>query len=512
MEHFTEETLRIILWDVWQDFQRDEAERKRRAEDEESWRVAREHLRHRLQTKYFYKWRNNARSLATKRILREGKEKMRLYREQQQALQRQQQAEKEKAEKKAEKEAKRAAKRQLMDDTQRISLLAASTRRRGSMAYSADHNPEEQLLASGVFSGLRDDPRSVARRVVQEAGDAWAVASAPRSFRYAESELELEPAPSTRGSPDASSVGGRREGWKTRSLREKFGIEPRRSLSASGSVVNGDSFRSSSASRFRQSLPRNGAGKIMNFSRKRSAEHDESDDEHGANKKQSVYGNGCSAKPNGIAKSRHWELRVRGFVPTPDGNWLPEAIAKSMREKKACGSPPDDDYEHSPPLGDIDMTSAGADSRAASPTPSDLRLRLGRLIKKPPRPSFYSHGSRHSVDLPTATSAAGFAATNGLLSTSPPHPPFAAPARNSGDGQSGFTGKRKRASGVDGEDGDVGDEESEMSPLARKKANLVDAATLGREETSAIVENTRKMLRDLREFMDRVDREEGVRT
>ncbi|KAK4238486.1 SAC3/GANP/Nin1/mts3/eIF-3 p25 family-domain-containing protein [Achaetomium macrosporum] len=507
MEHFTEETLRIMLWDVWQDFEREEAERKRRAEDEESWRVAREHLNHRLRTKYFYKWRNNARSLATKRILREGKEKMRLYREQQQAFQKQLQAEKEKAEK----EARKAAKRQLMDDTHRISLLAASARRRGSVAYSADHNPEEQLLASGVFSGLRDDPRSVTRRVVREAGDAWAVASAPRSFRYPESELELEPAPSNRGSPDASSAGGRREGWKTRSLRERFGIEPRRSLSPSGSVVNGASFRSSSTSRFRQSLPGNGTSKITNFSRKRSAEDDEGDEDHGANKKQSVYGD-SSTKPNGLAKSRHWELRVRGFVPMPDGNWLPEAIAKSVKGKKGSGSPLDDDYyEHSPPLADLDAASGGgAESRGASPTPSDLRLRLARLIKKAPRPSFYEHGSRHSVDLP-ATSTARFATADGLLSISPPHPPFAAPAKShSRDRQSGLTGKRKRASGVDGEDGEEGDEEREMSPSARKKANLIDVATPGRQETSAMVENTRKMLRELREFMDRVDQEEAV--
>jgi hypothetical protein len=274
VEQFTEEILRHILWGAWQDFEREEAEKKRRAEDDESWRVAREHLAYRLQLKYFYRWRNIARSLATKRILREGREKMRLYREQQKVVKKQLQEEKEKTER----EARRAAKRQLMEDSSRFALLATSTGRRGSVAYSTDQNPEDQLLASGVFSGVRDDPRSLARRSVRgsaiNGGDPWAMDSATRSYRYPESELELEPAPS-----DTSSVGGKREGWKTRSLREKFGIEPRRSLSASGSVVNaanGGSFTSSS--RFRQSLPGTGHDnhRITNFaaSRKRSAEED----------------------------------------------------------------------------------------------------------------------------------------------------------------------------------------------------------------------------------------------
>ncbi|SPQ21936.1 5a32b9cc-295e-4983-97b1-97e92369a6cd [Thermothielavioides terrestris] len=574
LEHFTEETLRNLLWDVWQGFQREEAERKRREEDEKSWRLAREHQNYRLRVKYFYRWRNNARSSATKRILREGKEKMRLYREQQQAIQRRQQAEKEKAEK----EARRAAERQAVEDSRRISLLATSVRRRGSVAYSADHDPEEQLLASGIFSGLRDDPRSLARRVVREAaaadgGDAWSMASASRSFRYPESELELEPAPSARDSPDTSSVGGRREGWKTRSLREKFGIEPRRSLSASGSVVNGASFLSSS-SRFRQSLPGSSSNKTTNFSRKRSAEED-GDDQDGEARRRSLYSSNAAPKTNGFARSRHWDLRARGFVPTPDGNWLPEAIVKAGKQRDSALEPESPrseprGYDHDPEL---------LPDRDPSPTPSDLRLRLARL--KQSRPHGLGHGTRHSVDLPPA--ASGFATDRWLLSpASPPHPPFASrhPA-NAANGAAtahaasrspaadispppppppaashptpgirpvSLHGKRKRttedadfATADRGIDGVAGDHQQSPSPspsssaARKKKANLdldlnfnldlhrlrrrdggdadVDlhppAAVPGREETCAMVENTRRMLRELREFMDRADREEG---
>lgn len=523
MQDFTDEILRTMLWNVWQQFERDEVKRKKKAEDDESWRLAREHQNYRLRVKYFYRWRNVARALATKRILREGKEKMRLYREQQKALQRQQQEERAAAER----EARRAARRQLTEDSQRLTMLASSARRRGSsVAYSADHDPEELLLASGIFAGLRDDPRAVARRVVREAAhhttdgvvDAW---SASRSYRYPESELELEPAPSTLESPDASTVGGRREGWKTRSLREKFGIEPRRSLSASGSVVNGGSFVSSS-SRFRQSLPGSGNhNKTTNFtasSRKRSAE-EESDDDPGAKRYNASVNSGASKT---LSKSRHWDLRARGFVPTPDGHWLPEAIALASSQHQ------NDDHHHgsavtsgSPPLDDLD----NHDPRPPSPTPSDLRLRLARIQK--PRARAYTHRARHSVDLPTPTRAPG------LLDTSPPHPPFSStsgagampppPHRprqyQTGNGNgTGMGGKRKRGSeevdddqggaAIDDNDGGEGTGAGrEVSPSARKrKTTATTTAVEGgvRDgQTSTVVEDTRRMLRELSELLDR---------
>ncbi|KAL2130885.1 hypothetical protein VTI74DRAFT_5815 [Chaetomium olivicolor] len=505
MEHFTEEFLRHLLFKTWKKFEHEEKERKRREEEEQSWRLAREHMTYRLSVKYFYRWRDNARMLATKRILREGKEKLRLYRAEQRALQKQQQEEKEKAEK----EARRAAKKRLLEDSHRLSILASSTRRRGSVAYSADHNPEEELLASGILSGMRDDPRAVARRIVNGVDNAWA----PQSFRYPESELEFEPAPSaleSAVSPDASSIGGKREGFKTRSLREKFGIEPRRSLSASGGSFT-SSFRG------RQSLP--GNNKITNFSRKRSAE-EESDDEPDA-KRQSVYYNMNMAKTNGFNRSRHWDLRARGFVPTADGGWMPEAIAKTshpMNNSTSIRAP----HRYNLISGSLspdggagpldlltDAESDAASTRAPSPTPSDLRLRLAKLRK--PRPQGHAHGqSRHSVDLPPT---ARFA-IQGLLPTSPPHPPFVAGLQSPPAAGTGM-GKRKR--GPHGEE--EGDEEAqrEVSPSLKKNkgdvggvsGNSGSGVALGREETARMVENTKRMLRELREAMDRADQEEG---
>jgi hypothetical protein len=79
-------------------------------------------------------------------------------------------------------------------------------------------------------------------------------------------------------------------------------------------------------------------------------------------------------------------------------------------------------------------------------------------------------------------------------------------------------GKRKRGAEVDddedelmGEGDGFGGGDREMSPAARKRANLEGASgggvvVPGREETSAMVANTRRMLRELREAMDRADR------
>lgn len=589
MEQFTEEALRNLLWDVYQDFQLKEAARKRREEDVESWRVAKEHLRYRLRVKYFYRWRNNARTSATKRILREGKEKMRLYREHQRIAVKEQQE----AREKAEREARRAAKRQLMEDGRRLSMMVAASRlRRPSVAYSADHsNAEEQLLASGIFAGIRDDPRAFARRVVREAAEsAIAIAAADgatsaaespaRSFRfnpYAESELELEPArDSVAASPDSSSVGGKREGWKTRSLRERFGLgdsgRRRNSLSVSGGSVNLNGGLHSSS--FRQSLPpgpgstssmaNNSQHRTTNFTRKkRKSAEEESDDEPGAKR---LHHQGVNDTKSEFVRSRHWDLRARGFVPTPDGNWLPEALVKTDARAKA-----EINTTTSAPQLTTSTTTTATKLRSSKPTPprprgrtrrrkgsldsdpdyipssdeeeeaynnpepdqlpdspslaaedqSDLRLRLARLKQSRYTPQKHAgYGTRQSVDL-GSPAAVQLQPTGALLlgRVSPPHPPF----RNDDgvDGQSQKVnngGKRKRDLGREKEtemeiDGAVDKDQDGMASSGGAKKRLNSHVTVdlapGREETSAMVENTRRMLRELREVMDRLEGGQG---
>ncbi|KAK0651601.1 SAC3/GANP/Nin1/mts3/eIF-3 p25 family-domain-containing protein [Cercophora newfieldiana] len=298
MEQFTDFTVQSIVAQTFQQWQQELEENQRKEEDDLSWREAHKFRTYSLGVKYFYKWQENARARATRRILSQGKEKLRAYREQERI--KKQQA-KEEAEK-AERQARRDARRRIAADGQQLTSLAISERSRRSQT-------EDQLFASGIFSGLRDE-RGAVRRVVGDRG--WG--ENPAAPSYAESELDLQPrrlSTSTRdraGSPD--STDSKKDGWKTRSLREKFGVEHRRSMSASGSVF--------SSSKLRQSLP---ATKITNFSRKRSATA--SEEEREAKRKS-------ASKTNGF-RTKHWDLRSRGLVPMPDGQWLPESIARSSR-------------------------------------------------------------------------------------------------------------------------------------------------------------------------------------
>ncbi|KAK3685418.1 SAC3/GANP/Nin1/mts3/eIF-3 p25 family-domain-containing protein [Podospora appendiculata] len=460
MEQFTDIALQSLLLKVYTKWEKEEAERKRKEEDDLSWKEARAHQNYNLRVKFFYRWQKIAQKLHMKRVLREGKEKMRVYREQERASLKKKQEDAEKARR----DAKRIAKRQLEEDGRQLSMMASARRRRQSSA-------ERQLLASGIFAGLRDE-RATAHRVVVdvENGGAWGAAS--RSFRYPESELELEPARASvlahNPTHSRESSIDKKDGWKTRSLRAKFGLDARRSISA-GSSVN-------SLSRFRQSLPVAAAAvsRTTNFSqsqiRKRSA--DESSDEERDPKRKSL------GKTNGF-KSRHWELRARGFVPMPDGNWLPEAIANSVKDggqSNGSGS-----YGLSPVLpdamsdGEVDGLSSNADGddhRGASP--SSLQLRLARLRM----PKLGHHQHRNSIG--GYSFGSPISGSESIFSSPPPAPP---PQRKDD------SAKRKRS---------ADDDEADSSPSTKK-------SHIGRDEAQAMVENTQKMLDELRQTMDRLD-------
>ncbi|KAK4455759.1 SAC3/GANP/Nin1/mts3/eIF-3 p25 family-domain-containing protein [Podospora aff. communis PSN243] len=433
MEQFTEFTLQNLVAEAFRQWEVEEAEKKRKEEDDLSWKEARQFRTYSLGVKYFYKWQENARARATRRILSQGKEKLRLYREQQRI---EKQKVKEEAEK-AERQARREAKRRIAADGQQLAALASSERSRRTRT-------EEQLLASGIFSGLRDE-RGAAHRAIKETG--WGDGSTVHS--YAESELELQPrrlSTSTRGpagSPD--STDSKREGWKTRSLREKFGIEHRRSTSASGSVF--------SSSRLRQSLPA-----LTNFSRKRSATASEEEREAKRNP---------HSKTNGF-KTRHWDLRSRGFVPMPDGQWLPESIAKASRASDSGGSFDDNGPSFRKsimggPPSDYGGSIAGSTNDNALPTSVQRRLeklKRGRIT--------HSNGfrSRSGSDVYDASSR-----------------PFAAREES--------PGKRKRDS-----TDDEGGRADGSSPSASKKVYV------SREDANSMIKDVQKMVQELNQAMD----------
>ncbi|KAK4211649.1 SAC3/GANP/Nin1/mts3/eIF-3 p25 family-domain-containing protein [Rhypophila decipiens] len=452
LTEFTEALVENLVSTVFANWQQEEAEKKRKEEDERSWEEARKHQRWNLSVKYFYRWRETVRKLATKRILREGKEKMKAYRERERLLAKQKKEEEEKAAHAA----RKAAKRQIEADGARLGMLA-------SQRMSAT---EQELLASGIFSGLRDE-RGAARRAAADGTD-WQVATF--SPDYAESELELEPprrsimaaVASTTGSPDSIE---KKEGWKTKSLREKFGVEPRRSLSASSSF-NG------SIAKFRQSLP---AFRATNFSRKRTAS--ESSDGVDRDAKRKTTGSKLSN-----FKSRHWELRARGLVPLPNGEWVPEAIAQS-RKAEINGHSNSLDDEQEAVRDDESIGSHSHESNADAVT--RIRERLARLRK--------SEGHRlshHSVGGYEAGSPSPQTGSNRAIFSASP----------AGSRNSSFSNKRKR----DSEEDDDGSQAGSSPTSAKRSFNGK------RSETGAMVEDVRKMLRELHETMDQWDQDAPV--
>lgn len=315
MEQFVEHTIGELVMQTFNTFKRDEEERIRKEEDEKSWAEARQFRVYSLGVKYFYRWQEKARARATQRILREGKERMRLYREQERLAQKKAQEDAEEAAR----EARREARRNIMANGKHLSFLAYS----GRASRASRATTEEQLLATGIFSGLRDE-QAAARRVVH-GGDLNGFGGSPR---YAESVLELEPprrSTPTRGRPPGSpdSVTSKGEGWKTRSLREKLNLggsgSHRRSMSASSSATT-----ATPGSKLRKSLP---ASRISNFSRKRSAEDSSDDTAHRKVRTKPPTTTGF--------RTSHWDLRARGLVQMPDGKWLPEALARSTRNNHA---------------------------------------------------------------------------------------------------------------------------------------------------------------------------------
>ncbi|KAK5663007.1 hypothetical protein OQA88_6421 [Cercophora sp. LCS_1] len=447
MEQWTEHVVSELVAQAFDRWVREEEEKRRRAEDDESWREARAYRTHSLGVKYFYQWREAARDLATKRILFQGRDKMRAYREQKML---EKKAAKEKAAQ-AEQEARREARRKLAADRLELSMMA-------SAGLERRVDTEEQLLASGIFKGFPNE-RAVARRVMRDVDNGtWASTSGYQPYGYAESDLALEPrrpASSTRGptfTPDSSVFKPEKaEGWKTRSLREKFGLNHKRSRSAGSSVTG--------SSRHRQSLP---STKTTNFSRKRSADESSEEGRDPKRKQQPSLTNGF--------KTAHWDMRRRGFVLMPNGQYIPESLAKKMREGKrypglgdfgldsesvAQGSVADYEIESVVDDNDNDNDDDGISA-------SSLQLRLAQLRRSAGMDTYDYRSRSRSVSYVDS-------------------PPV------------GVT-KRKRHAAAEPMETD-----SPSSPSAQKKSHI------SREESQSMLANVQKMVGELKEAMDVLD-------
>jgi hypothetical protein len=456
LEEFTEYTVENILADTFRQFQAEEEERRHKEEDEASWAAARKHMIHNLSVKYFYRWRETVRELAMRRILREGKAKYKAAMEASARAKR----EKQLAEKKA---ADRKKKAELAAREDRLSNFTAADELEKIIAEthrSRQSSAEEALLASGIFAGVRNE-RQAARRVVKE---AYLPVKEHRPTSSQSSQSMMAP-------PDVSTP-AKKEGWKTRSLREKLHLSRRESFSSTSAVGTG-------ASNFSQSLPVGGhktpkPPKVTNFSasssRKRSA--DTSDDEPEP-KKGKILKSGYTL---------HWELRRRGLVQMPDGQWLPERIATQMYEGKRfpgygdCGLGPGKVDGDDRPDKDVRGKEVNMMEK-----PSDSSLRQSKLDALAQRFGF-PPTKRYRRD--SLASASGSYNATSLLSSSP-------------------GGKRKR-----------GGDDDAASPTA-KKAFVIDSSSdeSGGESTPAAkvekaLAKMRKQLRELNENMDVLEAED----
>ncbi|KAK4645622.1 actin cytoskeleton and mitosis protein [Podospora bellae-mahoneyi] len=454
MEQFAENTVQNLVWDVFQRYQLEEAERVRREEDEESWRAAREFMCYRLGHKYFNRWRETARRLSMRRRLREGKRLMREWR----VMQKEREREKEQEEKERVKERKRKAE----EDVRLLERLVKGSGRGwgggsvdGVFSHDGDGGQEEELTRrSGMFGDVVGNEGELVKRAVMGGfGVTTGTGTGYEGYEgYEESELELVPAPKemTAGSPDSDAT-AQREGWKTRSLRERFVSDHgRRSVSAHSSINGRASLRSTNFSGVNNN----------NNKKRRSAELDGLLREPDA-KRQSIAmsttscGSNASASRPGI-RSRHWEMRLRGFVQGADGGWVAESLANS----------------------------SGNDGQSQRPPPlTELEIRLARIRRD------------HSVGRGGSRSRG--ASQSGGMGMSPPPPP--PPLWGEG------VGKRKR----DGEgEEDRGRQGGEFSPSERERGRGRSGA--GTTTTKDMVEDTQRMLRELRETMELLERDRLV--
>ncbi|KAK0670805.1 putative nuclear mRNA export protein SAC3 [Cercophora samala] len=470
MEQFMENTVQNLVWDVFQRVQMEEAERVRREEDEESWRVAREHMYYRLGCKYFNRWREVARRLSMKRRLQEGKRQMREWREQERVREKEEKEERERAERERQKERKRKAEEDVRTFGRLVKREGERRRRRegqeGSVVFSshAGEEEEEVLRRSGIFGGVGNEGELVKRAMMMGGSVGYGTTGYEG---YEESELELEPAPkdmmmmTMAGSPDSN--GTRTEGWKTRSLRERFVNDGggRRSVSAHSSVNGRASLRSTNFS----------SG--LNNKKRRSAELDGllcEPDPKRQSFAMSTTSVGSGTSTSRPIRSRHWEMRLRGFVQGPDGHWIAESLANSTANNQPPPPPP-------PPP-----------SRPAPLT--ELEIRLARIRRD------------HSVGA-TRSRAASQSGVGMGMSPPPPRPPLW------GDGGAGGAGKRKR----DGEGGsDAGRRGRGFSPSSEREGERERGRSRSGvgATTKDMVEDTQRMLRELRETMELLERDRLV--
>ncbi|GAW18938.1 hypothetical protein ANO14919_084220 [Xylariales sp. No.14919] len=312
-----------ILRPTWAIFKAAEAERIRREEDEKSWEEALKFRHHSLKITYFYGWLDITRKRRVVKRIRLEKEKARKWNSPQN---------------KAERKAAEAMRREeLIQEAKEIveekvkQYREATTRMREST--QSHQNFEEDLLATGVFSGVRDEGAAARHATRDDDGDSE-VEMLPAEKLRLQSENQRRRRrglPPLRRFPEAKAY---KAGSKTAMLRALSRGAGRDSLSLSTCSLRNSTFSSS----YRSS---------PGFNRSRVA------------------------KPQPNVSDPYWRMKANGLVQMPNGKYLHETLALPMlREGKRFpglgdyGLPPEESFT---PSGS--PVSLNIDPDSVSPTP-----------------------------------------------------------------------------------------------------------------------------------------------
>lgn len=317
MERLQDNLVENAVREAFEAYHREEEERKRRAEDEQSWAEARKFRRYSLRVKFFYRWRENARRQALRRVGQQNRHALRAYREAKAAEAR---AAREKKKKEDQARQKRlSAPSSWLDELEQERALKRARRESMSLGTSRRSSPAsgaDALLATGIFGGLPNQ-QEVAADCVRDDDSIYdalvGVHISPDSRRQVMGPPAKPTRDPLRSVRDAGvSKPAPRQKWskKAQALADMM----------SGKRKEDDliSFRSSTSSRLGQSVRSVPAGgKLTNFSKYQSS-----------SPRSSVELDRPRNGPSSGIKSSYWLLRSRGLFATPTGHVLSDKVPR----------------------------------------------------------------------------------------------------------------------------------------------------------------------------------------
>lgn len=316
MDEFQEALVTHLVRAVYDQHQVEEQERKRKEEDDRSWAQARKFRIYSLRVRFFYRWRDNARKSALKRVGRHNRAAMKRYREIKSA---EAKAAKVKAEKDEQSRIKRlTGPSSWLDELEkdraskraRRESMSLDTSRRGSITSSN----ADALLATGIFSGM-ENQRELAANCVRDDDSLYdalvgvTIHPNPSQQSMGPPARPKDPLRSVRNAAVAKSAPKPKLSKKAQYLQDLM----------SGKHKEDDliSFRSSNSSRLTRSVPT--GGKATNFSRYQSS-----------SPRSSAEPERPKKGPGSGIKSSYWLLRSRGLFATPTGHVLSDKAPRPV--------------------------------------------------------------------------------------------------------------------------------------------------------------------------------------